>query len=834
MTITVRKYCTRRIFHFWNKREEVDAMKKYCLVLLILLGLMGLYGCGAGSSESDDEGSSGIRELTENETVTADIETEGDVDWYSFNAVEVNRTLSVNCSGTYGNSPVDFMMTIYEQDDDGNMVPLFGRSAAEDAALAADLEILVAIDEPKQIYIAVRDFLDDDASDRIHYELEAHYTTDATDTGTFAQAQEIEVDAATCQYDSISQIGEVNTYRFDIETEGVYQLIAQYNVSDTSTVDVNLGIELYDDTGQLVYQYKGSRPSDLSYAVLVHLVSGSYFVVIDDQGRNDTDTANYTICVNSVSVSEMAVNDALADAQENTPDADGYVLDGTLEYYQDEDWYLLDVPEASGTAFQNIIIQFARDMTELPDSLSQLTYPGTYQITLQDSEGNVLHQFSQSVTVSDTYSVQIAAGIGEQHYITVQPVIGGQMVEALPYQLRVQLVEVNDENENGDEVTVLDPAGETVTGKISTLADVDKFQISVDNTTQPKVVELYFDTTEASMVDYSLYVQLPDEDLPYVITDTNGSENGADEGDHFKTSYYLPAGATSASEIDIDVRDHQNNDGSDVEYTLTVDVLDVPTGSLPTVSGIVTTTPVYNSEPAERADSSARTVTVVEYDSEGQPEFQANTTLLNVDALDSNNQWQSEWIAGFVDYDGDRDLYQLIVDDITQAEDAPEEWYFDIQVEFYAAASTVEYGWALFRDRQPNDVLLERTFWGDTSGTVYEYDTDAEGIIACWSDMEIAQETQHITIPRAEDGDFWIGYGWSSSRYYFSIQDFNRANESVTYDSVSESYVATPNQVPDNDWGNTNSSPTVAPYYFQVTVTFHPGCETPDDTECTP
>lgn len=807
-------------------------MKKYCLVLLILLGLMGLYGCGAGSSESDDEGSSGIRELAENETVRADIETEGDVDWYSFNAVEVNRTLSINCSGTYGNSPVDFMMTIYEQDANGNMVPLFGKSAPEDAALAADIEIMVHINQPKRIYIAVRDFMDDDASDRVHYELEAHYTTDATDTGTFAQAQDIEVDAAACQYDSISQVGEVNTYRFTVETEGVYGLMAQYNVSDTSTVDVNLGIELYDETGQLVYQYKGSRPHDLSYAVQVHLVPGSYFIVIDDQGRNNTDTANYTICVNSVSVTEMVANDTLADAEENTPDVDGYMLDGTLEYLQDQDWYLLSVPETTGTAFQNIIIQFARDMATLPDSLNQLSNPGSYRITLQDSQGNILHEYSQSVTVDDTYAVQIAAGIGENHYITVQPVIEGQMVQALPYQLRVQVVEVNDPNENGDEITVLDPAGETVTGKISRLADVDKFQISVDNTTQPKVLELYFDTTESSMVDYSLYVQFPDEDLPFVITDTNGSQNGVDEGDHFKTSYYLPEGATAPTEINIDVRDHQNNDGSDVEYTLTVDVLDIPTGSLPTVAGIVTTTPVYNSEPVERADATGRTVTVVEYDSEGQPEFNANTTLLTVDALDGSNQWQSDWIGGFVDYDGDRDLYQLIFDDsITQAED---EWYFDIQVEFYAAASSVEYGWSLFRDRQPNDVLLERTFWGDISGEVYEYDTDAEGIIACWSDMEITSETQHITIPRAEDGDFWIGYGWNDSRYYFSIQDFNRANDSVTYDSVSERNIATPNQVPDNDWGNTNSSPAVPPYYFRVTATFHPGCASPNDTGCTP
>ncbi len=98
---------------------------------------------------------SGARELTADQTLTDTIEAEGEVDWYRFRAVEVNQTLAINCTGTYHNAPVDFMMTVYEQNGSGELVPLFGKSAPEDSTLPADLEIFVRIDSPKVLLIAV-------------------------------------------------------------------------------------------------------------------------------------------------------------------------------------------------------------------------------------------------------------------------------------------------------------------------------------------------------------------------------------------------------------------------------------------------------------------------------------------------------------------------------------------------------------------------------------------------------------------------------------------------------------------------------------------------------
>ena len=92
------------------------------------------------------------------------------------------------------------------------------------------------------------------------------------------------------------------------------------------------------------------------------------------------------------------------------------------------------------------------------------------------------------------------------------------------------------------------------------------------------------------------------------------------------------------------------------------------------------------------------------------------------------------------------------------------------------------------------------------------------------------------TIPTGGD-NFWLGHVWSGSKYYLSVQDFNKALTDRVWNNALERWDPVPNQIPDNDWGNTNSAPTVRPYYFQVTVTKHPGCSYPGDpnppAECT-
>lgn len=813
-------------------------MKNLCVVISILM-VCALFLCGCASDESESSTSPSTRELLEMETVSGTIATEGEVDWYSFNAVETNRTLTVSCNSTYRNSPVDFMITVYERDAQGDLVLIFGKSAPENATEAANLLINVGIDQPKELFFAVRDFMDDDASEEIEYKISAFYSDPAVDNSSFEQAIEVEVDAGgACPTDNISEVGEVNCYYFYIDSDGVYQITVQYDIWDNAFLPVNLGLQLYDEYGAMIYEFDGAQPADYTYGILSSLSAGGYYLVVDDQGQDDTSPYYYSVCVESMSVSELEFNDTQMNAESRTPDIEGYDLAGSLEYVQDEDWYEISVPEPSQGFFQTVVLSFHHDFTEgLPDSLFNQTDPGGYQIEVRDADENILYAYEHSVSATNPHYIQISSGQGDIHYVVVKPVFGTQMLASLPYQMRVAVEEVSDpgETENGEEVTtILNSEGETIVGKIYKLGDVDNYQITVPTTSGPRILEVYFDTFEQSEVTYTVHVTW--DGFHKILSDRNGTENGADEGDHFKGSYYLPQTTGLGTTVSFQVGDDQNNDGSNVEYTLRVGVLEIPDNVTPIPgsidnSGLATD---YFDETGERVAGDAVEVTVIEYDNASQPEFNADTNRLRVGTLDVNDQWQSDWVAGFVDYDGDRDIFQLIFPPelVDVAEGAPEEWYFDIQVQIYSPPGSVEYSWTLFRDAYPpNDNLLERTFWQDTQGEIYEYDYAGEGIVAGWADMEITSESINVTVPYG-DQEFWLGNVWGRSNFYLSIQDYNRAVMETEWDDVLERNVPLPNQVPDNDWGSTNSSLSIAPYYLQVTVTYHSGCSYPDDPDC--
>ena len=130
-------------------------MKRICCLLLIVWGLT---ACGGGSGGSESNSGSSMRSLQQDESVTGTIAQVGEVDWYEFNAVEHDRTLTVSCTSAYTQSPVDFMLTVYEKDQNGNMLPIFGQSAPEDVYAGSDIHINVHLTTPKHYYFAVRDF----------------------------------------------------------------------------------------------------------------------------------------------------------------------------------------------------------------------------------------------------------------------------------------------------------------------------------------------------------------------------------------------------------------------------------------------------------------------------------------------------------------------------------------------------------------------------------------------------------------------------------------------------------------------------------------------------
>ncbi|MFZ1984681.1 MAG: hypothetical protein WAU91_09735 [Desulfatitalea sp.] len=815
-------------------------MKKFLFFGIVLL-VSGLLACGGGSSESSDDSSSSMRELQLDETVTDSIAEVGEVDWYHYNAVEANRTLTVSCDGTQGHAMVDFMLTVYERNAAGEMVPIFGKSWPENSAQAADIDIKVHIDQPRHLYFAVRDFKDDKASEGLPYRIRVGYSSVPIDNETFAQAVDLTVGAGQCQRDTIAQVNEVNCYRFQVGADGVYNVVAQYT---NTGVPVNLGLELYDEVGQLIHQFNGAAPPDRRYMLMVHLTPGIYYLTVEDQGRNDTSAFDYTLCVDAAAnVAEVAANDDMATADSETAGVDGYELDGSLEYIQDQDWYQIAIPAAAGTTSQNVKITFHTGFNPVPESLQRSTNPDGYLISVIDANGTVLHAYEHPIAVTTLpYNVQIGANpAGGAHYVVVQPMVKQQMLVAMPYLLQVEVVAVNDVGENPDgteSITALDPPSDSVDGKIYKLGDVDNYTMAVDTTTAPKIVEVFFDAAAASEVDYTVHVSAGGHQ--YTLRDINGTDAGAANttlgipaiaaGAHMKSSFFVASG----TEVRLTVCDDQNNDGSDVDYTMQVRVRDVFSGDIGSVPSSTGST-VYFSEAAEQAANATNTneVTVVESNIYNTlpSTFMANTALLRVGALDGQFQWKSPWIAGFVDYDGDRDLFELSFDGITK----PEAWYFDIQIQLYAANSPVEYSWVLFRDRETvNNVLLERTFWDDSAqgGAVYsyQYNNDGEGIVAGWADQDPGPQVVNRIVPSGTDGLFWIGNVWGASKFYLSLQDFNRTVVDYTTTTTNEQTIRVPNpanQVPDNDWGDLNSQPAAAPYYFQVTVTMHSGVSDP-------
>ena len=440
-------------------------MKKICFLLLIVFCFA---ACGGGGDSGNDEPQ--IRELTLDETATGKISKVGEVDWYHINVVENDRTLSVNLSGTRQNSPVDFMITIYEKDEDGNMDVIFGESAKEDAFAPADINIHVGIGDPKHLYIAVRDFQDNEASDQISYRLTATFSDETVDNNTFENAIELAVGTGQVCHaeETIFPAKDVDCFSFAIggaNPAGVYRISAQYDVSDTTVIPVNLGLELYNGSGELVQQFTGQKPGDNLYVLLPYLAEGTYYLVVADQGRNDESQYNYNVCIEPANAEEVMENDTsdsgVPDSPAMAPDGDDLLADvtGSLEYIQDEDWYVFNVTPAGAGEFKTLYINFFHNFgAQIPDELESQVKPAGYRVSVLNGNLEVIHSFDQTVLNTQSQIVELGADAGNDNYIVVRPIYHDQMLMAMPYRIEVRLRNVIDENESENPIPLVPPA----------------------------------------------------------------------------------------------------------------------------------------------------------------------------------------------------------------------------------------------------------------------------------------------------------------------------------------------------------------------------------------
>ncbi len=788
-------------------------MKK---LIYILFGMMIFTACN-----SDDGDNSDSSTLQLNQAITGAISVEGEVDLYHVRVNDANTILTVSCEGDTVHPVVDTLVTVYQDEVDENNRMLADHSP-EDSYLPADVNMNLYIDTPKDIYIAVRDFMDDEADPDQKYHLTVSTAASTEENNDFSSAVAVTVDdPASAAEDKIDYIGDKDCFSFSVSAEGVYAVSIDFDpfVGGSS---VRPAAQLFGPDGDLIDATTSIPGTGFYFTAHLMPSADPYHIVVEDTGNDDSDQSSpYSVSVNSAAANEFFDNDIQAEAAMLT-DAGGntFSASAALDYASssesddhtgDQDWYSIPVGAASVSGIKVLNLS----MTDTDASQDQ-----SYRISLIDETGSVLlaHDYAGGAA---PYRCQVMAGTGI-HYIQVQAAENARLQESEPYQISVEVIGVADPDEEGDGnntesfATDIIP-GTPVEGKIAYRGDVDWYKIDVPTGTS-KILEVFLDS-DASMVDYDVQVQLNNSTIKKIY-DSNGSDGPV----QLETGIYIPANSQSITEYYIKVADYQGDDGDALPYNLEVNVLSVPDGA------VVGSAPdgayrYYFSEDEEYnmgPDSSRSTGLEIEVLYDDQPEFNADTSLLNFRAADlaslhitrTDNgdgtvTFEMPWIAGFVDYQGDRDLFQLDLGTLDPA--IPDtHWYYDIEIQLATAAGSttdVEYNWKFYRDHNGNGIVMDNPGADD-------------GYKACDGDMTLTTEAINITTPGGTD-EFYVGDLWTTTTpkiytVYIGMSDYNYMNL-----PTSNPDTPTVNPNPDNDWGYDT------PYYFKVNLTYHPGVSYP-------
>ncbi len=759
-------------------------------------GLLLLFvSCSASDSSNSDE--TGMTELTLGQSVSGAISTEGEVDWYHYRANEANSILQVKCSSNTYRPDVDLLVTVYEEDNDGNKVRLYADQALEESELPADIKMYLYLDAPKDLYFAVRDLMDDDASDSPYYLRIDFESKEEEGNDDFAQAVPIVVDdAGTCQTDSIGHIGDVDCFKFDAPADGVYEIKVDFMPYQGGT-QVRLCVDLYDSDGILVASL--ARGQGNEYCLLPCLSAGEYFVLVDENGRDDFDNASpYEICVNSIAADEVRENDVADDAT-SVGFASPMVISGALEYWQDKDWY--EFPISGGTGFKVINIAFTVDDIDFD-----------YQINVEDAAHNLLLSHSQPGGTS-VYQTQIKAGGGD-HYLMIEPAQGEKISESASYSVSIEVTDVDDADDIADignspataiELTTDTPPDPNHPTYVGYRGDEDWYKITVPPATpaEAQMLEVFLDTSGPSSVEYYLSMILGGSVVKKAF-DTNGGDGAT----HLKMSVLVPE-STQPLTYYFRVCDYQGDDGdSDTPYAIYANYreliatkADLPNDALRDLPDTQ-----YYCEAAEIDETSS---IILQQSSVQETDYKVNNSLLDFHGatppawitIDPNTPEAGQttikfpWIAGYVDYQGDKDFFQVDLGPLSAGDAA---WYYDIKMQMHVGApgSEVEYVWEFYRDSNQDQVLVGRP-------------SSASCIFASNGDTPAVNPDPTAVGPfDITDGyeDFWVGDGWASHSpiFYVSVGDFD--------------YIDAP---PDDDWGYD------VPYYFKLTLVYHSGVSQP-------
>ena len=765
--------------------------KLYCLISALLVFLL---SCSDSSDRNVYEDP--VTELALNQNSSGTISRAGEVDWYHYRVNDANRVLKVECSSNTYRPDVDLLVTVYELDGQGNKVVLYSDHAIEDGQLPADIKMYIYINDPKDIYISVRDLLDDDFSETEEYYISIDFEDGEDGNNNFTDAVSVTVDDAnTCQTDAIESIGDVDCYKFQAPSDGVYNVQVDFTPYQGGT-SVMLTVDVYDGSGILVESLNSGQGDE--YHLLLALASGEYYVLIDENGKDDYDTAStYQICVDSVACNEVLQNDTSADATSVTF-ASPMVISGSLDYMGDQDWY--GFPLSGGGGYEIIDVTFQVEDVDFD-----------YRINVQDSGETLLLTHDQSGG-SSPYQTQIKAGSGD-HYVMIEAADGQEVSQSVSYTVTVLVTEVNDPDDIADignspgtavELTTdTPPAAGTYIGY---RGDEDWYKITVPpaSPAEAQVLEVFLDNSGASLVEYYVSIIL-DSNVVNKTYDTTG-EDGAT---HLKMSVLVPESADPLTYYFL-VRDYQGDDGDvDVPYTIYANYRQFPATLADLPADLPYSDPAVTQYHGEAGELDESTTITLQHSSIEETDYKVNTSLLDFHGgtppswititQDTPEVGQTTiefpWIAGYIDYQRDMDFFRVNLGPLNGADT---DWYYDIKMEMHVASgSQVEYTWEFYRDSNQDEILVDRP---SSSSCIFAANGDTDP--TDFSAVDISNG------PPADE--FYVGDGWadSSPLFYIGIRDFD--------------YVDNP---PDDDWGYG------VPYYFRLTLIYHSGESYPGEND---
>lgn len=772
---------------------------------------------GCNSSDHKEEAESAT-ELRINQQSRGVIDEIGQVDWAHYKVGEEDAILSVNLTNNTLRPDIELLATVFKEDENGDLVRLYADHALDGAQQATDIEMNLHVEANSDIYISVRDLLDDEATDNPYF-LTLNLSEADVNIGTFADALPLVIDETyNCPQQKIESIGDVDSYQFTVTDAGIYKINSLFNESQ-GTSSVDLYLKLYSSDGSLVDSIQ--KEVDNNFTMIRYFQPGDYYLLAQDFGANDADSASfYTTCLTSVNSLELTSNDDASSATVLTDVGGVLTASGSLDHLSDQDWYQVPVTASDTADLQVIDLTFSTAISNVLRA---------YLIEIVDANGQVIFSHEHNA-ISGDYHVEMKVD-GSDYFLKVSSEADEVFTESAPYSASITVSNVSDSAEVGETNDTinspisLSPMSTDTTGwiegKIAYKGDDDWYSVTV-NRAEYQILEVYLETDAASEVDYN--VAIIRDGMDQSIND----DNGADGPTSLKTSLLIePVDENDLESPEIvtyyiKVSDAQSSDSdADNSYRIRTNVLDIP-AALPTNADI--TTPVsYFNEALEQTDDSAQAVTL-QYNSNDIGDVKANTQLLDFDGIAPlgnftktqdgiTTTFTSEWVAGYIDYLGDEDWFQVdlgaiyvapIMNQLTgeleeQLQDTS--WYYDIKVEFYTAepGSSVEYIWKFYKDGQQNFILNDAQT------------TNSDGFFASSGDQTTTAEGYSLTTPGPEES-FWLNQEWEG-HFFFSVSDFN----------LIAAKDAAGNAVPDDDWGYDQ------PYYFRMTLVYHSGVENAEE-----